>query len=109
VLTAVGNDYGFDQIFERQICGLATTGDVFIGISTSGKSPNIIKALQAARDIGVVTVGLGGNADSPMRALCDHMLAVPSRETPFIQQIHIIAAHIICGLVERKIFGHLKS
>lgn len=105
VLTAVGNDYGFDQVFERQVRGLAKPGDVFIGISTSGKSPNIVTALKAAREVGVVTVGFGGNAQGPMTSLCDHMLAAPSHETPFIQQIHIVAAHIICGLVERTMFG----
>jgi D-sedoheptulose 7-phosphate isomerase len=105
VLTAVGNDYGFDRIFERQIQGLGKTGDVFIGISTSGKSPNVIAALKAAREIGVVTVGFSGNAASPMTALCDHMLAAPSHETALIQQVHIVAAHIICGLVERRMFG----
>lgn len=104
VLTAVGNDYGFDRVFERQLRGLAKPGDVFIGLSTSGKSPNVLAALKAAREIGVTTVGFGGNQDSPMKPLCDHLLAVPSQETPFIQQVHIVAAHIICGLVERRCF-----
>jgi D-sedoheptulose 7-phosphate isomerase len=105
VLTAVGNDYGFERVFERQVRGLAKPGDVFIGISTSGKSPNVLAALKAAREIGVVTVGFGGNQESPMKPLCDHMLAVLSHETPLIQQVHIVAAHIICGLVEQKMFG----
>jgi D-sedoheptulose 7-phosphate isomerase len=105
VLTAIGNDYGFDRAFERQIRGLGRPGDVFIGISTSGRSPNIIAALQAARAIGVTTIGFSGAGHRDMTALCDHYLAAPANETPLIQQIHIVAAHAICGLVERNLFG----
>jgi D-sedoheptulose 7-phosphate isomerase len=104
VLTAVGNDYGFEQVFERQVRGLGRPGDVFIGISTSGKSPNVIAALQAARDIGVTTVGFTG-AGGTMHNLCDLRLMAPSDETALIQQIHIVAAHAICGLVEQELFG----
>ena len=105
VLTAVGNDYGFDRIFERQVRGLGKSGDVFIAISTSGRSPNIIAALKAARDGGLVTVGFTGTAaKGTMQPLCDHCLAAPTGETPLIQQIHIVAAHAICGLVELSIF-----
>lgn len=109
VLTAIGNDYGYDKIFERQIRGLGQQGDVFIAISTSGRSANIIAALQAARAIGMITIGFTGSGEAPMRALCDHCLSAPSRETPLIQQIHIVAAHAICGLVERNIFGRSTS
>ncbi len=109
VLTAVGNDYGFEAVFERQVRGLGRPGDVFIGISTSGRSPNILTALKAARDLKIVTVGFTGNRDVPMNALCDHRLAVPNPETALIQQIHIVAAHIICGLVERDLFGDPKA
>jgi D-sedoheptulose 7-phosphate isomerase len=106
VLTAIGNDYGFERTFERQVRGLGKTGDVFIAISTSGRSPNILAALKAARDIGLTTVGFTGTAaSSAMTPLCDLCLAAPSPETPFIQQIHIVAAHAICGLVERELFG----
>lgn len=105
VLTAIGNDYGFDKAFERQVRGLGRAGDVFIAISTSGTSPNILAALKAARDLGVITVGFTGNREAAMTALCDHCLAAPSPETPLIQQIHIVAAHAICGLVERDLFG----
>jgi D-sedoheptulose 7-phosphate isomerase len=105
VLTAIGNDYGFDRAFERQIRGLGRAGDVFIAISTSGRSPNIIAALQAARAIGVTTIGFSGAGERDMKALCDLYLAAPSGETPLIQQIHIVAAHAICGLVERNLFG----
>jgi len=105
VLTAIGNDYGFDRAFERQVRGLGRPGDVFIAISTSGRSPNIIAALQAARAIGVTTIGFSGSGQRDMSALCDHYVAAPANETPLIQQIHIVAAHAICGLVERNLFG----
>jgi D-sedoheptulose 7-phosphate isomerase len=104
VLTAVGNDYGFEQVFERQIRGLGKQGDVFLAISTSGRSPNILAALKAARDIKVTTIGLTGRTGEAMRSLCDHCLIVPSADTQQIQQIHIVAAHIICGLVETELF-----
>lgn len=105
VLTAIGNDYGFDKAFERQVRGLGRKGDIFIAISTSGNSPNILAALKAAREQGVITVGMTGNRQSAMTALCDLCLAAPSEETPLIQQIHIVAAHAICGVVERDLFG----
>jgi D-sedoheptulose 7-phosphate isomerase len=106
VLTAVGNDYGYDHVFERQLRGLGRRGDVFIALSTSGKSPNVLAALAAARELGVVTVGFTGSAPSAnaMRALCDLVLAAPSDDTPVIQQIHMTAAHAICEIVERNLF-----
>jgi D-sedoheptulose 7-phosphate isomerase len=106
VLTAIGNDYGFDRTFERQVRGLGQKGDVFIAISTSGRSPNIVAALQAAREAGLTTIGFTGTvANGTMQPLCDHCLAAPSAETPLIQQVHIVAAHAICGLVEHSLFG----
>jgi D-sedoheptulose 7-phosphate isomerase len=105
VLTAIGNDYGFDRAFERQVRGLGRSGDVFLAISTSGRSPNVLAALRAARKIGVTTVGFTGNGQRDMSAYCDHCLAAPCAETPMIQQIHIVAAHAICTLVERDLFG----
>lgn len=109
VLTAIGNDYGFERTFERQVCGLGRPGDVFIAISTSGRSPNVIAALKAAREGGLITIGFTGSAASGlMRPLCDHCLAVPTDETPLIQQIHIVVAHSICGLVERSLFSITK-
>lgn len=106
VLTAIGNDYGFERAFERQVRGLGQKGDVFIAISTSGRSPNIIAALKAAREAGLITVGFTGTAaNGTMAPLCDHCLEAPSAETPQIQQIHIVAAHAICGLVEANLFG----
>ncbi len=103
VLTAVGNDYGFEQVFARQVRGLGKPGDVFFALSTSGRSPNVLRALQAARDQGLVTVGFSGAADTPMRALCRHYLAVASNETAIVQQIHMVAGHAICALVERAL------
>ena len=105
VLTAVGNDYGYEQVFERQLRGLGRAGDVFIAISTSGKSPNVLAALRAAREIGIATVGFTGAAGGAMRPLCDMVLAAPSDDTPLIQQIHITAAHAICEMVEQRLFG----
>jgi D-sedoheptulose 7-phosphate isomerase len=106
VLTAIGNDYGFDRAFERQVRGLGRVGDVFIAISTSGRSPNILAALAAARGAGLTTIGFTGTAATgAMQPFCDYCLAAPSAETPLIQQIHIVAAHAICGLVERNLFG----
>jgi len=105
VLTAVGNDYGFDRVFERQVRGLGRRDDVLIAISTSGRSPNIIAALKAAREIGIVTIGFTGDGSRAMAPLCDLCLSAPSGETPQIQQIHIVAAHAICGLVESDLFG----
>jgi D-sedoheptulose 7-phosphate isomerase len=109
VLTAIGNDYGFERTFERQVRGLGQAGDVFIAISTSGRSPNVIAALNAARERGLTTIGFTGSAaNSAMQPLCDQCLVAPSDETPLIQQIHIVAAHAICGLVERSLFPPSK-
>jgi D-sedoheptulose 7-phosphate isomerase len=105
VLTAIGNDYGFDRAFERQVRGLGRPGDVLIAISTSGRSPNVMAALKAAREIGVMTIGFSGDGEREMTVHCDHYLAAPAAETPLIQQIHIVAAHAICGLVEHNLFG----
>jgi D-sedoheptulose 7-phosphate isomerase len=105
VLTAIGNDYGYEQVFERQVHGLGKPGDVFMGISTSGRSPNILRALRKARELGLVTVGFGGARKGEMMELCDIALCAPSDSTPLIQQIHITSAHIICGEVEKRLFG----
>lgn len=106
VLTAIGNDYGYEHVFARQLRGLGRQGDVFIALSTSGKSPNVLAALAAAREIGVVAVGFTGSAPgaAAMRPLCDVVLAAPSDDTPVIQQIHMTAAHAICEIVERSLF-----
>ena len=104
VLTAIGNDYGYDRLFERQILGLGSPGDVFIAISTSGRSPNILRAIDAARKQRIVTVGFTGRTGGEMPSRCDMCLRAPSDSTPLIQQIHITAGHIICGLVEQRLF-----
>jgi D-sedoheptulose 7-phosphate isomerase len=104
VLTAIGNDYGYDRLFERQILGLGCPGDVFIAISTSGRSPNILRAIDAAREKRIVTVGFTGRTGGEMPSRCDLCLHAPSDATPLIQQIHITAGHIICGLVEERLF-----
>jgi D-sedoheptulose 7-phosphate isomerase len=104
VLTAIGNDYGYDRLFERQILGLGCPGDVFIAISTSGRSPNILRAIDAAREKQIVTVGFTGSTGGEMASRCDLCLHAPSDLTPLIQQIHITAGHIICGLVEERLF-----
>jgi D-sedoheptulose 7-phosphate isomerase len=108
-LTAIGNDMGFEQVFARQVRALGRKGDVLIGISTSGRSPNVIEALKAARELGVVTVGFTKHAATPMRPLCDLVLAVPSDEVALIQQMHITAGHAICHLVEQELFGGGRS
>ena len=104
VLTAIGNDYGYDRLFERQILGVGCPGDVFIAISTSGRSPNILRAMDAARERGIFTVGFTGRSGGEMASRCDLCLRAPSDSTPLIQQIHITAGHIICGLVEERLF-----
>jgi D-sedoheptulose 7-phosphate isomerase len=105
VVTAIGNDYGYEQVFERQVQGLGTPGDVLIGISTSGRSPNVIRALDAARKKKIVTIGFTGSKGAEMEARCDVLLRAPSEKTAVIQQIHITAAHIVCGVVERRLSG----
>jgi D-sedoheptulose 7-phosphate isomerase len=104
VLTAIANDYGYDRVFERQILGLGCPGDVLIVISTSGRSANILRAIGAAREKRVTVVGFTGRTGGEMAALCDLCLHAPSNSTPLVQQIHITAGHIICGLVEERLF-----
>jgi D-sedoheptulose 7-phosphate isomerase len=104
VLTAIGNDYGYDRLFERQILGLGRPGDVFIAISTSGRSPNVLRAIDVAREQRIVTVGFTGRTGGEMRSRCDLCLRAPSDSTPLIQQLHITAGHIICSLVEARLF-----
>jgi len=103
VLTAIGNDYGFERTFERQVRGLGRSGDVFLAISTSGRSPNVLAAAKAAREVNLVTVGFTGIPGKALRELCDVCLVAPSDETAVIQQIYMTAAHAICALVERDL------
>ena len=104
VLTAIGNDYGFDRVFERQVRGLGRRGDVLLAISTSGRSPNVLAALHAANEIGITTIGFTGANGGTMRGLCQLCLVVPSDETAMIQQVHLVAAHALCTMVERDLF-----
>lgn len=103
ILTAIGNDYGYEKLFARQVQALGQKGDVFIGYSTSGKSPNVLLAFKEARARGMVCIGLTGNRGGPMQALCDHLLEVPSADTPKIQEGHLVLGHILCGLVEQAL------
>jgi D-sedoheptulose 7-phosphate isomerase len=105
ILTAVGNDYGFDRVFERQIEALGQAGDVFLGISTSGNSPNVLRALELSREIGIVTIGLTGRTGGKMAPLCNYCLSIPSDVTMYIQQAHLALEHIFCMIVERRYFA----
>ena len=105
ILTAVGNDYGFEQIFSRQVEALATAGDVVIGISTSGNSPNVLKAVELARSAGCRTVGLLGKNGGTIKGIVDLDITIPGDETARIQEGHITVIHIVCDLVERKLFA----
>ena len=102
-LTAGGNDYGYDRVFERPLRGLGRPGDVLFGITTSGRSPNVVRALAAARELGIVTVGLLGGAGEPAREHCDHRLLVPDSETARIQECHIALGHAVLELLEDRL------
>ena len=104
ILTAIANDYGYEMLFARQLQALAEKGDVFIAYTTSGKSPNIIYALEEAKKLGLICVGMTGNRGGPLLELCDYVLQVPSADTPKIQEGHAVLGHILCGLVERTMF-----
>lgn len=108
ILTSIGNDYGYEQLFARQVQALGNEGDIFIGISTSGNSPNIIKALEACKEKGIISIGLTGASGGKMAGLCDYCIKVPSDETPRMQEAHILIGHIICYIVEQEIFGGAK-
>jgi len=105
ILTAIGNDYGFEKLFARQIQANANKGDVFFGISTSGNSQNIINALKLCNELGVYSIGLTGERESYVSENCDLCIQIPSNSTPRIQESHILIGHIICGYVEEKLFG----
>jgi D-sedoheptulose 7-phosphate isomerase len=104
-LTAIGNDYGFEQVFARQIEGLGRRGDVLLAISTSGRSPNILAALKVARQRGLITIGFTGAKGTSLGALCDHLVVSPSEDTAVIQQIHLTLAHGICDVIEQALTG----
>ncbi len=103
-LTAVANDYSYDLIYARLLQGIGNKGDILIGLSTSGNSKNIIKAFEVAKEKGMVTIGFTGESGGGMKALSDHLLNVPSNDTPRIQECHMLVGHIICQLVEENLF-----
>ena len=105
ILTAIGNDYGYEKLFSRQVQANGVKGDIFIGISTSGNSKNIIEALNECKEKGIITVGLTGKSGGAMKKLCDYCICIPSNETPRVQEAHILIGHIICAVVEEEIFG----
>lgn len=105
MLTACGNDYGYDRVFERPLRGLGRKGDVLFGITTSGRSPNVIKAFEAAREMGIVTVGLLGGSGQPALGQCDLALVVPDTETARIQECHIALGHAVLELLEDRIIA----
>jgi len=107
-LTAVANDYGYDQVFARIISGVGAKGDILVGISTSGNSTNILRAFEVCREKGVTTFAFTGLTGGKMKDLADLLIAVPSTDTPRIQEAHITLGHIICELVEQEIFGEKK-
>ncbi len=109
ILTAIGNDYGFETLFARQLQALGREGDVFIAYSTSGRSPNILAGLREAQARGLFRIGLTGAGGGDMAPLCDVLLRVPAQETAEIQQGHAVLGHLLCGLVERAVFGAART
>ncbi|ECO5713191.1 TPA: D-sedoheptulose 7-phosphate isomerase [Campylobacter jejuni] len=105
ILTAIGNDYGYENLFARQVQAQGVKGDVFIGISTSGNSKNILKALELCKQKEIISIGLSGSSGGAMNEFCDYCIKVPSTCTPRIQEAHILIGHIICAIVEEELFG----
>ncbi len=105
-ITAVSNDYSFEEVYARLVRGEGQAGDVLIGISTSGNSKNVIKAIEKANEISMITVGMTGASGGEMKNLCRYLINVPSTDTPRIQESHILIGHIICEIVEKELFGN---
>jgi D-sedoheptulose 7-phosphate isomerase len=104
-ITAVANDYSYDEVYSRLVKAKGRAGDVLIGISTSGNSKNIIKAIEVANEIGMISVGMTGETGGKMRDICKYLINVPSNDTPRIQEVHIMIGHIICEIVEKELFN----
>lgn len=104
-ITAVANDYSYDEIFARMVRAAGRKGDVLVGMSTSGNSPNVVKALEAARKIGMRTIGMTGETGGNMKNLCDFLINIPSHDTPRIQECHMLLGHLMCELIENSLFG----
>ena len=105
-MTAVANDYGYKETYARMVEASGRKGDVLVGISTSGNSPNVVKAMLNAKEIGMLTVGFTGSKGGKMKEICDIMIQVPSDDTPRIQEVHILVGHIICQLIEEEMFSN---
>lgn len=105
VMTCIGNDYGYDSVFERQLEGIGRAGDIFVAISTSGNSENLIRAVTLSKKMNIKTVGFLGKDGGKLKEMCDYALVVPSNSTPRIQEIHTFTVHILCEYIEKKIFG----
>ncbi len=103
-MTAVANDYGYEETYARLVEAYGRKGDILVGISTSGNSPNVVKAMQNAKEIGMITVGFTGSKGGKMKEICDIMIQVPSDDTPRIQEVHILVGHIICQLIEEEMY-----
>jgi D-sedoheptulose 7-phosphate isomerase len=109
VLTSISNDFGYDEIFEKQIKALGKEGDAAVGISTSGKSPNVLRGLRTARQMGLITVGMGGPVDSPMKEDCRYYLPVEGGPTPRIQEVHMLIGHSMVEIIDQILFGVKKE
>jgi len=109
VLTAVGNDYSFDDVFSRQIHGIGSRNDIAFAITTSGNSPNVLRAVDVAREKQLVTVGLTGGTGGKLRTAVDHCICIPSDQTPRIQEAHILTGHILCELIEETLFAPIST
>ena len=104
-ITAIGNDYGYDQVFSRQLEGIAENGDVLIGISTSAESKNVLEAIKTAKKLGVITICLTGDRETETTNLSDYVIRAPSKETNYIQEMHITIGQLMCGIIENTLFG----
>ncbi len=107
-LTAVANDYSFDEVFSRLVEAKGRKGDVLIGLSTSGNSPNVLKAFETAWKLGITTIGMTGESGGKMKEISNYLIRVPSKDTPRIQESHILIGHIVCELIEERLFGSEK-
>lgn len=103
-ITAVANDYGYDEIYSRMVQASGRAGDILVGISTSGNSTNVIKAIKKAKEIGIITIGFTGKKIGEMDSICDVIIKAPTNDTPRVQEIHILIGHIICEMIEEKMF-----
>jgi len=108
-ITAVANDYSYDEVYSRLVKAKGRAGDILIGISTSGNSKNVIKAIEVANEIGMISVGMTGETGGKMKDICKYLINVPSNDTPRIQEVHIMIGHIICEIVEKELFNGWRS